>query len=92
MTILLLSVLAALSSPPIVDVPGLGTILGAITTPGNSTYSLPAVAGFTGIPYAEPPTGDLRWKPPIEHGPWKNQIDGTKFGSFCLGSLLLLTT
>lgn len=49
-----------------------------------------AKARFLGIPYAEPPTGARRWKPPVkksgwgdpdrDHGPW---LDASHFGMDC---------
>jgi para-nitrobenzyl esterase len=41
------------------------------------------VAEFLGIPYAAPPIGDLRWKPPVEHAPWTNVIKATNYGPIC---------
>ncbi len=38
---------------------------------------------FKGIPYAAPPVGDLRWRPPQKVAPWKGTRDCTKFGSAC---------
>ncbi|MFI7125001.1 carboxylesterase/lipase family protein [Nonomuraea sp. NPDC050153] len=38
---------------------------------------------FRGIPYAEPPTGPLRWRPPQPAKPWKGVRDATKFGGQC---------
>jgi len=38
---------------------------------------------FLGIPYAAPPTGALRWKPPQRHEPWTSPRDATAFGSAC---------
>ena len=29
---------------------------------------------FKGIPYAEPPIGDLRFKPPVEKESWTNVL------------------
>ena len=26
---------------------------------------------FLGIPYAQPPVGDLRWRPPVQAEPWE---------------------
>ncbi len=35
---------------------------------------------FKGIPYAAPPVGDLRWKPPRPVKPWKDVLECTEFG------------
>jgi len=42
------------------------------------------VARFYGIPYAKPPVGKLRWKPPVEADAWKSTRDATSFGPQCL--------
>src|ERR1700744_1464807 len=39
------------------------------------------IAVFQGIPYAQPPVGDLRYMPPIEHEAWKDTLKATDFGS-----------
>jgi para-nitrobenzyl esterase len=36
---------------------------------------------FKGIPYAEPPVGDLRWLPPQGHKPWKGIREAREFGA-----------
>ncbi|KAK5638330.1 hypothetical protein RI129_012625 [Pyrocoelia pectoralis] len=38
---------------------------------------------FTGIPYAEPPVGELRFKPPIPAKQWEGVLDATKNHSIC---------
>ena len=35
----------------------------------------PAVTAFKGIPYAESPTGNNRWRPPIPKKPWSGTFD-----------------
>lgn len=39
---------------------------------------------FRGIPYALPPQGDLRWRPPVASEPWKGLREATEYGSRCL--------
>jgi len=39
---------------------------------------------WRGIPYAAPPLGNLRWKPPISPAPWAGVRDGSAFGSHCI--------
>ncbi len=41
------------------------------------------VAEFLGIPYAEPPVGNLRWKPSKKHEPWTNVLQAKAFGPTC---------
>src|SRR5688500_3387830 len=36
------------------------------------------VARFMGVPFAAPPVGDLRWKPPAPPARWKEVRDATK--------------
>lgn len=38
---------------------------------------------FRGIPYAKPPLGDLRWRPPQEMQPWLEPLDATAPGAHC---------
>jgi para-nitrobenzyl esterase len=38
---------------------------------------------FLGVPYAAPPVGDLRWKPPLPVRPWTGMRRATKFGAAC---------
>ena len=42
------------------------------------------VRAFLGIPYAAPPVGDLRWKPPMPAAKWDGVRKATDFGSHCL--------
>lgn len=38
------------------------------------------IATFRGIPYAEPPTGSLRFRPPARRRPWDGVRDATNWG------------
>lgn len=42
------------------------------------------VASFRGIPYAAPPIGEMRWRPPVPAAPWTGVRDGTRFGAACI--------
>ena len=37
---------------------------------------------FKGIPYASPPVGNLRFRPPTDIDPWNGVLDTTKFGPY----------
>ena len=46
-------------------------------------FTKDGVHRFVGIPYAAPPVGDLRWRPPQPAKKWKGTLDATKFGKIC---------
>jgi len=39
---------------------------------------------FRGVPYARPPVGDLRWRPPVALPRWEGVRDATRFGGACM--------
>lgn len=41
------------------------------------------ICAYLGIPYAAPPTGDLRWRPPAEVKSWEGIRKADKFGPSC---------
>ena len=43
------------------------------------------VTSYLGIPYAAPPVGGLRWRPPILPGPWTSTFQATVAGNICPG-------
>src|SRR5208283_1387562 len=57
------------------DVPAVQTESGAVIgKPMGSTVQ------FLGIPYAAPPTGALRFRPPQPRAPWSAPLQATTFG------------
>lgn len=69
--------LAAYASNPLVIKTNKGKVRGAYTADQQ-------VREFKGIPYAEPPVGDLRWEPPQPAAKWKGVRDATTFGHRCM--------
>src|SRR5262249_50237703 len=58
--------------------PTVQTASGPVTGTVTDTIST-----FLGIPYAAPPVGALRWKPPQPRAPWTTPLDATRFGAMC---------
>jgi para-nitrobenzyl esterase len=42
-----------------------------------------AIESFLGIPFAAPPVGNLRWRPPQDPAAWTNVRDATHYGNAC---------
>ncbi len=58
--------------------PAVGTANGAVRGLANG-----AVDEFLGIPYAAPPVGALRWRPPQPAASWPGVRDATQFAPHC---------
>ena len=41
------------------------------------------MSAFFGIPYAAPPVGELRWRPPQDLRDWEDALECTEFGPCC---------
>jgi carboxylesterase type B len=39
---------------------------------------------FSGIPFAEPPIGPLRFRKPRPKAPWRTPLNATKFPNACI--------
>jgi len=74
LAIMVLSLPAGADTPPTVATSA-GKLQGAIS--GH-------VQVFKGIPYAQPPVGALRWKPPLPMSKWKGVRDASQFGPACV--------
>ena len=59
---------------------GSGPLRGAARSDGG--------AEFLGIPYAQPPVGDLRWHAPLPPKPWTDVRAATSFGAPCAQPVL----
>jgi len=70
---------------------GAPLVLNALTDPVRVEQGLlsgtagknPETRVYRGIPYAEPPVGELRWKPPQPAASWKGVREAKEFGNAC---------
>jgi para-nitrobenzyl esterase len=73
------SAVRALSPPSGPLAAPIRTALGAIQ--GTREGELTA---YRGIPYAAPPVGELRWRPPAPAAPWQGTLDASRFKPPCM--------
>ncbi len=59
---------------PVVDTPA-GALRGEVSG---------EIRIFRGVPYARPPVGELRWRPPVTLSRWDGLRDATRFGAACM--------
>jgi carboxylesterase type B len=64
--------------PPTQRETDLGTVVGTDLSATSGTYA------WKGVPYARPPVGELRWKPPVELKPWISPKYTQQFGNACV--------
>src|SRR5260370_13680907 len=50
---------------------------------GTHFGSEPNAVAFLGVPFAAPPIGELRWKPPQPTSKWNGTREASNFGSPC---------
>ncbi|MEV0248998.1 carboxylesterase family protein [Nocardia sp. NPDC050712] len=63
---------------PLLRTTDLGVVKGIDQSRAGGTYS------WLGIPYAEAPVGELRWKAPVTHKPWTDTRAADKYGNGCI--------
>ena len=74
------TVVAACSTVSVADpAPFANTTLGAVRGVASGDLNV-----FKGIPYAKPPVGELRWRPPVEKEPYEDVLDASEFGASCI--------
>src|SRR6266851_5616617 len=74
---------------------GLALAFSGVTAAQNASVIVPTESGpvqgvieghvraFRGIPFAAPPVGGLRWRPPVTPAQWSGIRDASTFGNVC---------
>jgi para-nitrobenzyl esterase len=72
---------------------GAATDANAGAAPGPAAQAAARhILAFKGIPYAAPPIGPLRWRPPQPPPPWSGVRDATRFGADCMQTPYVIST
>lgn len=63
-----------------------GAVAQTVTAPAGAVRGSTSdgIARFAGIPYAAPPVGERRWRPPAPAAVWDGVRDATRFGPACV--------
>lgn len=77
---------AALSAILAASAPGGHVMAQTVEAPAGAVRGATdaGVASFKGIPYALPPIGERRWRPPAPAARWTDERDATRFGAACV--------
>jgi para-nitrobenzyl esterase len=91
-SVVFISALTALSltEPPARSKPPAGLVVQ--TTAGAVAGAGSDIVAFKGIPYAAPPVGSLRWRPPQPPVPLPGVRDATRFGDDCMQTPYVIST
>jgi len=73
------SLAALLSAAVMADTPVVRAPTGAVSGEAQGKINI-----FKGMPYALPPVGAARWKPPVAMPAWKEVKDAKAFGAACI--------
>ncbi len=68
------------ATPP----PSADDLIATVDTGTLKPLQAKGVLAFKGIPYAVPPVGALRWKPPMAAAKWEGVRDATRYGDICM--------
>jgi len=52
----------------------------------SGTTDQNGITAYLGIPFAAPPVGELRWRPPQPAAPWQGVREASHFGASCMQS------
>lgn len=72
--------------------PAWATISGPVTVSGGQVSGTrardSAIVAFKGIPFAAPPVGNLRWRPPQPVAPWKGVRIADRYSASCIQAIV----
>lgn len=82
----------SLISPTVPIVEAAATAPVVATTAGSVAGTGGEIQTFKGIPYAAPPVGPLRWRPPQPPVAWHGVRDASRFGDDCIQKPYVIPT
>ena len=81
--VVLFAAVAFCSMPLVVRAQEQKPLVFTVSGPVRGSVTSAGVREFLGIPYAAPPVGNLRWRPPVPHAPWFAPLEATQFANHC---------
>jgi para-nitrobenzyl esterase len=81
--VVLFAAVALCSMPLVVRAQEQKPLAFSFSGPVRGSVASAGVREFLGIPYAAPPVGNRRWRPPVPHAPWFAPLEATQFANHC---------